>query len=85
MTRNLGIFAQHPAAITEAGKAETSTNEPLPGALEGIKGKFLLFILISLLDMRSTLFEARGLGGLVFAGPLPLDGGRVKPSCVKQN
>ncbi len=36
---------------------------PPPGALEGIKGGFLFYF--TLLEMRSTRFEARGLGGFL--------------------
>ena len=51
---------------------------PPPGALEGIKGRFLFFILISLLEMRSTRFEARGLGGFLSSGrPGPVGTGTI--------
>ena len=44
LTRNLGIFAQYPAAITEAGEAEKQTNKYLPGGPGGDKGEVFFFV-----------------------------------------
>ncbi len=70
LTRNLGIFARYPAAITQAGEAEKETNKCTPRGLGGDKTEVSFsLILISLLEMRSTRFEAKGFGGLNSTSP----------------
>ena len=58
------ITSAWPATIPETGETEKHTNcTHTRGPWRGYRGGFFSLILISLLEMRSTRFEARGLGG----------------------
>ena len=60
------INSAWPATIPESGEAEKHTNSTPPwGLWRGYRGGFFSLISISLLEIRSTRFEARGLGGFL--------------------
>ena len=65
------ITSAWPATIPETGETEKHTNcTPPRGPWGGYRGGFFSLILISLLEMRSTRFEARGLGGFIGFGAM---------------